>query len=100
MINMIKKDKHITGFQYHNAILDVEGLLYDDMDGVQAFELTSITVTNNINLLEYLGFETVNDIERKAFSLIVQEAERKVCNEIVQQAGNKGLNAIVKEIDL
>lgn len=78
MINTIKRDGHmikITGFKYDNAILDVEGLLYDDMDGMQAFELTSIAATNNVNLLEYLGFETINDIERKAFSAIIESVE-------------------------
>jgi hypothetical protein len=75
---MINKDGHmikITGFKYDNAIFDIEGVICDDMDGIQAFELTSISATNNVNLLEYFGFETVNDIERKAFSAIVKEIE-------------------------
>lgn len=75
---MINKDKHmikITGFKYDNAIFDIEGVLYEDMDNIQTFELTSIYATNNANLLEYLGFETVNNIERKAFNAIVEKVE-------------------------
>lgn len=75
---MINKDKHmikITGFKYDNAIFDIEGVLYEDMDNIQTFELTSIYATNNANLLEYLGFETVNNTERKAFNAIVEKVE-------------------------